>query len=78
MRGANYARFRKKDTNKKVAIGPRKREMMNQAKPLRFFDWARPAFSKAKVPQPTKNTPLLSIVFEFGGNITNLYEFKDQ
>ena len=37
----------------KVAIGPSNNEMIHHASPLRFFDWASPALTRANVPQPT-------------------------
>ena len=37
----------------KVASGPTKTEIKNQAPPLRPFPWARPALTKHNVPQPT-------------------------
>ena len=39
-------------TMKNVAIGPSRNETKNQAMPLRFFDWASPAFINASVPHP--------------------------
>lgn len=39
-------------TIKNVAIGPSSKETKNQAIPLRFFDWASPAFINAGVPHP--------------------------
>ena len=41
--------------NIKVVKGPKNNEMKNQAKPLRFFPWARTALININVPHPTTN-----------------------
>lgn len=38
-----------------VAIGPMNNDASHHSKPLRPFDWAKPALMSDKVPQPTKN-----------------------
>ena len=41
-------------TMRNVAIGPRRRVKSPHSRPLRFFDWARPALIRLSVPKPTK------------------------
>jgi len=53
-------------------MGPRSKERRNQLSPLRFLPWAIPAFSKARVPQPTKYCDACSVLKLFRRHLASL------